>query len=448
MTAPFPRFGRRAEEGPAAAAGVPLAPNAEFSHTPTGLSVQFNDLSTDLDGTIVGWHWDFGDGPTRPTADFSIIVNGLSVTFTDLSTDVPPGTIASWVWNFGDGTTSTAQNPTHTYVAGGTYNVSLTVTDNEGNQSTLTKTAQASVIVTGFGRPLGCQNAWSSITSLKAGILPHLKLTGGDITAGNIIARIDACRRLGVKMVWQPTGGSHTKYLTDGKFDINKWRSERVNAYAALSASNKAIINQAIADGIIPGASLVDEPDHSSWGGVFRKRVTGEPGTVSVTQLVSEWKAIFPTCPTGVLSQVTWRSFEPWGTPYDFNVYQYSARRGSVTAYRDSCIANAAFVESGNPVVVVFSMNILNGGERIEGCPEPQTGGLGVGPTAPPNCRMSDENLVAFGPVLLSGGAGLWMWEAREDYLLRDDDLVDTQAAMSQLASLAATLSKPTWRRS
>lgn len=33
----------------------------------------------------------------------------------------------SWLWDFGDGTTSTAQNPTHTYAAVGTYSVSLAV---------------------------------------------------------------------------------------------------------------------------------------------------------------------------------------------------------------------------------------------------------------------------------------------------------------------------------
>jgi|TARA_R110000782_G_scaffold21472_3_gene57733 PKD repeat protein len=43
------------------------------------------------------------------------------VSFTDLSTQNP----TSWLWNFGDGNTSTQQNPTHTYVSGGTYTVTL-----------------------------------------------------------------------------------------------------------------------------------------------------------------------------------------------------------------------------------------------------------------------------------------------------------------------------------
>ncbi|MFC1876593.1 aldehyde ferredoxin oxidoreductase N-terminal domain-containing protein [Thermodesulfobacteriota bacterium] len=45
----------------------------------------------------------------------------------------------SWAWDFGDGNTSTEENPTHTYTAGGKYTVSLTVTNDVGTD-TETKT--------------------------------------------------------------------------------------------------------------------------------------------------------------------------------------------------------------------------------------------------------------------------------------------------------------------
>ena len=40
--------------------------------------------------------------------------------------------ITAYLWNFGDGTTSTAINPSHTYASTGSFNVSLSVTDNNG----------------------------------------------------------------------------------------------------------------------------------------------------------------------------------------------------------------------------------------------------------------------------------------------------------------------------
>ncbi|MDD1655926.1 MAG: PKD domain-containing protein, partial [Methanomicrobiales archaeon] len=160
---------------PAAAA---IAPVAAFTATPTSgsapLIVQFTDQSTN---SPTSWSWNFGDGQTStaqnpihsyatpgtytvtltvtnaggsdsetktdsitvtiplPVADFSgTPVSGpvpLLVTFTDLSTNSP----TSWSWNFGDGQTSTAQNPTHTYIAQGTYIVTLTAANAGGSDS-------------------------------------------------------------------------------------------------------------------------------------------------------------------------------------------------------------------------------------------------------------------------------------------------------------------------
>ncbi|MEI6765952.1 MAG: PKD domain-containing protein [Bacteroidota bacterium] len=75
-----------------------------------------------------------------PVADFSANTTTgcgtLIVTFTDLTTNNP----TSWLWNFGDGGTSTIQNPTHAYVAPGTYTVTLKATNSQGN-NTIVKTA-------------------------------------------------------------------------------------------------------------------------------------------------------------------------------------------------------------------------------------------------------------------------------------------------------------------
>jgi PKD repeat protein len=73
-------------------------------------------------------------GNIPPIADFTFATPCPETNFTDASTD-PDGTVESWLWDFGDGNTSTEQNPTHTYAADGTYTVTLTVWDNEGEPS-------------------------------------------------------------------------------------------------------------------------------------------------------------------------------------------------------------------------------------------------------------------------------------------------------------------------
>ncbi|KOV84607.1 collagenase [Nocardia sp. NRRL S-836] len=79
-----------------------------------------------------------GGGNQTPTADFVSAVSGLTVTFTDRSRDAD-GTIAARRWDFGDGTTSTATNPTKSFAATGSYQVTLTVTDNQGATATTTR---------------------------------------------------------------------------------------------------------------------------------------------------------------------------------------------------------------------------------------------------------------------------------------------------------------------
>ncbi len=69
-------------------------------------------------------------GNNLPTAGFTSSIAGMDVTFTDTSSD-SDGSIMAWSWDFGDGNSAAVQNPSHTYVAGGTYTVALTVTDNE-----------------------------------------------------------------------------------------------------------------------------------------------------------------------------------------------------------------------------------------------------------------------------------------------------------------------------
>lgn len=74
-----------------------------------------------------------------PVARFTSSTSGLTVTVDASTSSDADGTIASYAWQFGDGATATGvRPPAHTYAAAGTYTVSLTVTDDDGATGTVT----------------------------------------------------------------------------------------------------------------------------------------------------------------------------------------------------------------------------------------------------------------------------------------------------------------------
>jgi Tol biopolymer transport system component/uncharacterized membrane protein len=110
---------------------------------PNGLAVEVRANADDHVGLLGGTEYPIAnnaaddsctpanDSPAASFAPPTSPVAGQPAAFTDASTDAD-GTIVAWRWDFGDGATSSARNPSHTYDEPGAYTVRLTVTDDDG----------------------------------------------------------------------------------------------------------------------------------------------------------------------------------------------------------------------------------------------------------------------------------------------------------------------------
>jgi len=90
----------------------------------------------------------------------------LSVHFDGSASSDPDGTIAAYAWDFGDGSHGSGAIADHTYTTVGTFTVTLTVTDNQGAtgsaSATITTTAQGTSILFNddFNRTTGLGANW------------------------------------------------------------------------------------------------------------------------------------------------------------------------------------------------------------------------------------------------------------------------------------------------
>lgn len=90
---------------------------------------------------------------------------GTAMDFQDNSSVPAPYIIDGWDWDFGDGNTSTDQNPSHTYAAPGTYNVTLTASSDIGCGSSTTFPVVVNEIpVANFTSDQVCANSATTFT--------------------------------------------------------------------------------------------------------------------------------------------------------------------------------------------------------------------------------------------------------------------------------------------
>jgi PKD repeat protein len=125
--------------------------------------------SSDADGWIESYLWEFGDGASgtgvrpdhtyedsEPAAAFSADPGWgeapLKVQFTD--TSLTYDGITQWRWDFGDGKQSTEADVTYTYSVPGTYSVTLTVEEADGDRDSVTYSDFIRVTFGDRGQPL------------------------------------------------------------------------------------------------------------------------------------------------------------------------------------------------------------------------------------------------------------------------------------------------------
>ena len=80
-----------------------------------------------------------GQASVPPTAEANGNYQGQAgqpVTFSSAGSSDSDGNISAYAWQFGDGNTSTQANPSHSYTQSGVFTAVLTVTDNDGNTHT------------------------------------------------------------------------------------------------------------------------------------------------------------------------------------------------------------------------------------------------------------------------------------------------------------------------
>lgn len=130
----------------AAYSGLNLNPShglLDVRFTDTSLTAQFVATSgafTDSFTIATG----AGDSNAPPVASFTNACTELSCSFDGSGSTDSDGTIASYAWNFGDGTTANTAIAQKNYSAVGSYNVTLTVTDDDGSTATAAKQVSVS----------------------------------------------------------------------------------------------------------------------------------------------------------------------------------------------------------------------------------------------------------------------------------------------------------------
>jgi hypothetical protein len=281
------------------------------------------------------------------------------------------------------------------------------------------------------GIPYGPYDLWGNPTELQWGPGPFTSSLDNSSFPNSLAKRIAAARTKRIRLVLAMTAGP-SAYLTNGKFDLGKWK-------AKLNTLNTADIRKAVADGVadgtVVGNKLIDEPESPQWGGVLTKSM--------IDGMASFAKSIFPTLPMGVghgAPGFKWRSSERYKVLDWVSVqYVWNYNQGNVNAWRDEVLSFAR----ANGVAPMFSLNLLNGGvrDRNGGWDCPNTGGKG---TKTSYCRMTPDQVQTYGRAIGPSGCALLMWRYDDAFMSKSANVT----AFKNVASLLNSQPRRSCKRS
>ncbi|MCM1107517.1 MAG: choice-of-anchor J domain-containing protein [Clostridium sp.] len=165
------------------------------------------------------------------------ISEGEDIHLTDLSTGNP----VKWEWSMPGAETETSaeQNPTAVYPAAGTYDVTLTVTDAEGNTSTLTREGFVTVTMQAPQAVIGLPEGGYLSPFASIFVPTQTPLTFTDLSAGNPTDR-----------TWTFTG---TDITTSGESEVSVTYPTAGTYSVDLEVSNAAGTSKTYYEGICAG---------------------------------------------------------------------------------------------------------------------------------------------------------------------------------------------------
>jgi PKD repeat protein len=121
----------------------------------------------------------------QPVASFAVSCSGLTCSFDGGTSSDPDGSITAYAWDFGDGATGSGATVAHTYAAAGTYTVTLTVTDDLGATGTTSKSVSvAQTMHVGDLDRASTNNGstWTAVVTIEVHAADHQPLSGAVIS--------------------------------------------------------------------------------------------------------------------------------------------------------------------------------------------------------------------------------------------------------------------------